>query len=278
MPELPEVEVLRRDLEREVEGKKIKAVEVGLMRAIRRHPNKKHFASKLEDIKIKKVDRKGTYLLIRLETTDVLVVELGGSGQLQREKNPKTARPAHTQVVIGFTQGGELRLVDPKEEAEMFVAAQADLGQMDELNQIGLDPLEESLSWRTFHDMMVAKKTKLKALLMNRQFLAGVGNIYSDEILWSAGIRYDRQSDSVTSQEVRRLYRAMQETLQDAVKHRGTSAGDDEYLDLFGASGGYGSELKVFQRADLPCRRCRSLIEKAKFQGRPTFYCPKCQT
>src|SRR2546425_5555245 len=107
MPELPEVEVMRRDLEREVEGKKIKAVEVSLMRSIRRHPNKRHFATKLEEAKIKKIERKGKYLIFRLDTGDSLVAHLGMSGQLLREKNSKTERDKHTHVVITFSQGGD---------------------------------------------------------------------------------------------------------------------------------------------------------------------------
>ena len=278
MPELPEVEVIRRDLEREVEGKRIKSVDVSQMRSIRRHPNKKHFVSKLEDAKIKKVDRKGKYLLFRLDSGDVLVTHLGMSGQLLREKNPKAERDKHCHVVISFTQGGELRFVDPRQFGEMFVASNDELGRVDELSHLGIDPLEDALSWRTFHDILAAKRTRLKPLLMNQEFLAGIGNIYSDEILWTAGLRHDRPSDSVSTQEVRRLYRAIHETLQDAIKHRGTSAEDEQYVDLFGETGDYQSQLKVYQRAGQPCRRCRTPIEREKFQGRSTFFCPKCQS
>src|SRR5947208_222542 len=140
MPELPEVEVIKRDLEREVEGKKIKAVDVNLMRIIRRHPNKKHFAGKLQDAKIRKVERKGKYLLFRLDTSEVLVVHLGMSGQLLREKNPKAARDKHCHVVITFSQGGELRYVDPRQFGEMFVTPNDEVGKIDELSHLGLDP------------------------------------------------------------------------------------------------------------------------------------------
>jgi formamidopyrimidine-DNA glycosylase len=278
VPELPEVEVIRRDLQREIEGKRIKAVEVLLMRTIRRHPNKKHFMSKLEDTKVRRIDRKGKYLLLRLDSGDVLVTHLGMSGRLLREKNAKTQRDKHCHVVITFTQGGDLRFVDPRQFGEMFVTPGNELGHIDELAHLGVDPLEEPLSWRTFHDILVAKKTRLKALLMNQEVFAGIGNIYSDEILWAAGICYDRQSDTVTSQEARRLYRAMHETLQDAVRHRGTSAEDEQYVDLFGKIGDFQTQLKVYQREGEPCRRCRAPIQRAKFQGRSTFFCPNCQT
>ena len=269
---------MRRDLEREVEGKKIKSVDVNLMRTVRRHPNKKHFANKLLDTKIKKVERKGKYLLFRLDNSDTLVVHLGMSGQLLREKNPKAERDKHCHVVISFTQGGELRFVDPRQFGEMFVATSDEIGKVNEIAHLGLDPLEEALSWRTFHDRLVARKTKIKSLLMSQDFLAGLGNIYSDEILWAAGIRFDRPSETITSQEARRLYRAMHETLQDAIKHRGTSADDEQYVDLFGELGDYQTQLKVYQRAGQPCRRCRTPIDRAKFSGRSTFFCPQCQT
>src|SRR3989442_14658384 len=269
---------MKRDLEREVEGKKIKAVEVGLMRIIRRHPNKKHFATKLQDTKIRKVERKGKYLLFRLDSGEALVVHLGMSGQLLREKNPKTARDKHCHVVITFSQGGELRYVDPRQFGEMFVAPNDEVGKLTELSHLGFDPLEEALSWRTFHDRLIARKPKIKSLLMGQDFLAGIGNIYSDEILWAAGIRYDRPSETITSQEARRLYRAMHETLQDAIKHRGTSAEDEQYVDLFGELGDYQTQLKVYQRTGQACRRCRTPIERAKFSNRTTFFCPQCQT
>ena len=112
---------------------------------------------------------------------------------------------------------------------------------------------------------------------MDQKFVAGIGNIYSDEILWAAGLRYDRSSETLSSQEVRRLYRAMVETLQDAIKHRGSSLADEQYRDLFGAIGEYQKEHKVYDRAGQACRRCRSTIVKVKVNGRSSFLCEQCQ-
>ncbi|MGH9190471.1 MAG: bifunctional DNA-formamidopyrimidine glycosylase/DNA-(apurinic or apyrimidinic site) lyase [Acidimicrobiales bacterium] len=279
MPELPEVETIKRDLEKEVVGRRIKAVEVTGMRSVRRHPNKKHFASKLEGFKIAGVERKGKYLVIRLETGDVLVVHLGMSGQLLRSKGAaRDPVPKHTHVVITFTQGGELRFVDPRTFGEMFVTAPGDLADaVPELAHLGFDPVDDMISWTRFGESLTSRKTKLKTLLMDQRFVAGIGTIYSDEILWGAGLRYDRGSESLSSQEVRRLYRAMVEVLQDAIKHRGSSLGDEQYRDLFGVMGEYQTQHKVYDREGQACRRCRSTVVRQKFAGRSTFLCPQCQ-
>jgi formamidopyrimidine-DNA glycosylase len=118
----------------------------------------------------------------------------------------------------------------------------------------------------------------MKPLLMDQKFIAGLGNIYSDEVLFAAGLRYDRMSDTLSSQEVRRLYRAIQETLQDAIKARGTTLDDEAYVDLFGKPGGFQDELKVYGRTGLPCRRCRTPIQAVKISGRNSYFCPQCQS
>jgi len=279
VPELPEVETLRRDLEKEVVGKRIKQVDVSGMRSIRRHPNKKHFAGKLEGRKIMGIDRRGKYLLVKLEGGDILVVHLGMSGQLLRSKGAAKEKPdKHTHVIITFTQAGRLRFVDPRTFGELFVTTPDELpGEVPELNHLGFDPIDQMMSWTQFAEMLQDKKMKLKALLMDQKFVAGIGNIYSDEILFAAGLRYDRTSDSLSTQEVRRLYRAMVETLQEAIKHRGSSLADEQYRDLFGEIGDFQSLHKVYDREGEACRRCRSTIVRVKANGRSSFLCPQCQ-
>ena len=278
MPELPEVETIRRDLDREVVGKRIKAVEATGLRSIRRHKSKKDFVNKLEGRKITGVIRRGKYLLVKLEGGDALVVHLGMSGQLQRAKGPKDPLAKHTHVVITFTQGGQLRYVDPRTFGELFVTSVDAVEEAcPELAHLGFDPLDDVMSWNAFGAKLQAKKAKLKALLMDQKFIAGIGNMYADEILWAAGLRPDRGSETLSSQEVRRLYRAMVETLQDAIKHRGSSLADEQYRDLFGEVGGYQGEHKVYDLEGKPCRRCRTPIVRTKTAGRSTFFCGQCQ-
>ncbi len=278
MPELPEVEVVRRDLEREIVGLRIKEVEVDGMRSVRRHHNRKQFISRLEGKKFTGVDRRGKYLLCRLDDGDVLVVHLGMSGQLLRCKSSRETRAKHTHVVITFHQGGQLRFVDPRTFGEMFVTELAGVEQqVTELAHLGIDPLARAMSWEHFGYLMSQRHAKLKSLLMDQKFLAGIGNIYSDEILWGAGLRWDRGSDTLTAQEVRRLYRSMMETLQDAVKHRGSSLADAQYVDLYGKPGEFQHHHNVYDRAGLSCPRCRHTIVRMRVGGRSTFFCEACQ-
>jgi formamidopyrimidine-DNA glycosylase len=278
VPELPEVETIRRDLDKEVVGKRIKTVEVSGLRSIRRHKSKKAFISLLEGRKVSLIQRKGKYLLFKLDDDEVLVIHLGMSGQLLRAKGTREPLLKHTHVVITFTQGGQLRYVDPRTFGELFVTSAEELKHdVPELAHLGFDPIEDVMSWTEFGELLAAKKTKLKTLLMDQKFVAGIGNIYSDEILFNAGLRYDRSSEDLTSQEVRRLYRAMIETLQEAVKHRGSSLADEQYRDLFGEVGDFQSQHKVYDREGEPCRRCRSPIVRVKHGSRSGFLCEQCQ-
>jgi formamidopyrimidine-DNA glycosylase len=278
MPELPEVEVVRRDLEREVVGKKIKGVEVDGMRSIRRYRQRKQFTSELDGRKITAVSRRGKYLVMKLDDGNALIVHLGMSGQLLRAKSSREAVPKHTHVTITFTQGGQLRFVDPRTFGEMFVTPYEGIDDaVEELAHLGIDPLESAMSWDYFGELVSQRHLKLKAALMDQKFLAGIGNIYSDEILFNAGLRWDRMSDSLSPEEIRRLYRALVETLQDAVKYRGSSLADQQYVDLFGKKGEYQLHHKVYAREGEACLRCRHVIVRQKTGGRSTFFCSACQ-
>jgi formamidopyrimidine-DNA glycosylase len=299
VPELPEVETLRQDLGKEVVNKKIKSVAVTNGRSVRRHPSAKQFRALLEGRTIKSVGRLGKYLLLFLDNKDTLVLHLGMSGQLLRVKSAKEPKPRHTHVVVTFVQGDELRYVDPRTFGEMFVSsprvdeavangsslpvgmASADGAalrrQVPELAHLGFDPIEDLMSWDRFGLLLRRRRTGLKALLMDQDFVSGIGNLYSDEILFTAGLRYDRPSDGLSATEVRRLYRAMVETLNDAIKHRGSTLVDEQYRDLFGKAGDYQGSHQVYDREGEPCRRCRNPIVRAKVAGRSTFYCEHCQ-
>lgn len=276
MPELPEVEVIRRDLERDTVGKRIKDVQVKLPRIIRRHKNKKEFTDALAGAKITKVDRRGKYLLMHLDSGRVLVMHLGMSGRIERTTGRKSVEK-HTHVVIKFSTGGELRFIDMRQFGELFVAAEDGLDGVKELSHIALDPLGDSFTWQVFSEIVSSRKMKLKSLLMDQKFISGIGNIYSDEILWAAGLRHDRQSDSLTSQEVRRMYRAMQEVLQEGIRHGGVTLEDETYRNLYGKTGEFQQHLKAYGREGEPCRRCRTPIVRERWGNRSTYFCRQCQ-
>jgi formamidopyrimidine-DNA glycosylase len=279
MPELPEVETIRRDLQGEVVGRKIKTVEVRNGRTVRRHATAKQFRTCVESKTITAIDRAGKYLLLRLDDGYTLVVHLGMSGQLQRAKGPKEPKAPHTHAVFTFTQGGQLRFVDPRTFGEIFASAGPEEGteRLPELAHLGFDPLEDVMSWEKFWVLLSSHKAGLKNLMMDQEFVAGIGNMYADEILFAAGLRYDRLSNSLSSQEVRRLYRSMVETLTEAVKRRGSSLADEQYRDLFGEVGDYQGQHQAYDREGQACRRCRATIVKVKSGGRSTYFCDHCQ-
>jgi formamidopyrimidine-DNA glycosylase len=200
------------------------------------------------------------------------------SGQLLRAQ-PKEPNAKHTHVVITFTQGGQLRFVDPRTFGEMFVVSGEHLTEeAPELADLGFDPVDTPIAVTEFARRLLAHRdVKLKALLMDQGFIAGIGNIYSDEILWEAGLRWDRTPGSLSNMEIRRLFRSVVEILHEAVKHRGSTLSDQQYVDVLGRAGDYQSLHNVYDRAGKTCNRCRSTIVKEKFQSRSTFYCPSCQ-
>jgi formamidopyrimidine-DNA glycosylase len=277
MAELPELETVRRELEKEAVGKRFKAPEVTGAKVVRHNGNKKVFQARLEGAKVKSVDRKGRHLVANLDNGELLVIDLGPSGRLEKVA-PKSTPPKGTTVVFSFTQGGQIRLVDPAGGAETFVvAADALSAEVPVIAAGGLDPVADAVSWTSFARVLLARSAKLKTVLMDPEVVAGIGPIYSDEILWEAGLRHDRTSDSLSSQEIRRLFRALVETLHEAVKHRGTTVDDHPFVDLYGKPGGYQDELKVYAREGEPCRRCRAAVVKGRYSNKPLYYCEACQ-
>jgi formamidopyrimidine-DNA glycosylase len=273
MRELPEVEVLRRDLEREVVGKKIKGVEAKSMALLGRYNNRKAFTSQVEGTKIVAVTRRGLHLLLTLDEDRVLVVALGEGGLLRRVGGKDTGLDA-PEVTITFTQHGGVQFGDESGTGEMFVCATDALpAALPALEKLGVDPVDEPMAWTTFAELVLRRNTKMKTLLTDPTVLAGIGDVYADEILFHAGVRYDRISNTLSSQEVRRLYRAVVETLHEAVKYRGTTLPTLPWSDLAGKPGEYQEHLAVYGRDGQLSPRSRAPIQKAKFEGRWTYFC-----
>lgn len=271
--ELPEVETVRRDLEREIIGRKVKMAEAASMKCLRRYHNRKSFTSRLEGAKISDVRRVGLYVVIELSTESLLVLSLGSSGSPRRNAN-KHPRVDGTEVVISFTQYGQLRFVDPQGSGQMFlVPGDALETELPEITSYGLDPVATPVSWTHMGRLLLQRKSKLKALLTDDTFVVGIGNIYADEILFEAGLRYDRICNTLSTQEIRRLHRSLVGTMHDAMKYRGTSVPDRPFTDPFGQPGGFASHLKVWGRQGQLSERSRAPIKRAKFRGIWTYYC-----
>jgi formamidopyrimidine-DNA glycosylase len=277
MVELPELETLRRELEKEALGKRFKAPEVHSTKSVARAGAKKAFQERVEGAKVKSVDRRQSALVANLDSGDGLVFLLGDGGRLEKA-TPKDPVAKGTVATFAFTQGGSIRVIDPDGSTELLVGSGAELREMaPELSAGGLDPVADAVSWTEFARLLLGRSAKLKVVLTDPTAVAGIGPVYSDEILWEAGLRHDRTSDSVSSQEIRRLYRALVETLHEAVKHRGTTTEEHPFADLYGKPGDYQQELKVFGREGEPCRRCRAPVQKGRFQNRPIYFCAQCQ-
>jgi formamidopyrimidine-DNA glycosylase len=272
VPELPEVETLRRDLEPLLVGRTIAAVAVTGARSVRRHCAPADFVRRLEGREVTVVARRGKYLLTSLDTGDVLVVHLGMSGQVLLAPDPDAPRPPHTHVTLTTEAGTQLRFVDPRTFGEVFVTS----ADVPELHNLGVDALDLAVR-QPFAALLASRRTMLKPLLMNQRVLAGLGNIYSDEILFAARLRFDRRSDSLSAHEVRRLHGALHDILADAIEHRGSSLADQQYRDLFGVVGRYQGRHQVYDREGKPCPRCRAPIVRIKYGGRSHFSCSHCQ-
>ncbi len=299
MPELPEVETVRVSLARDMIGRKIKSVTVTNGRVVRRHKSAKDFRALLEGHSIKAVQRLGKYLIMELDNSNHLVIHLGMSGQLLRAKGAKDAKPKHTHVVISFTQGEELRYVDPRTFGELFVSvrppedaeieiskfARLSIGgegvglrhQIPELAHLGIDPFEDQIGWDRFAAILRSRSTALKLVLTDQDIIAGIGNIYADESLFAAALMYDRSAESLSTIEIRRLHRAITEILTEAIKRGGSTLADEQFVNPDGKPGNYQEYHQVYNREGLPCYQCRQPIKRVTLRGRSTFFCEKCQ-
>ena len=276
MTYLPEVEVIRKELEKEVQGKRFKAVNVKSANAVTRHRNRPEFYKLLDGRKIESLTRRGRLLLFELDEEQTLVISLGSRGTLSRESTNMEAGP-DTQFTASFTTGGALHLVDPAKEAELFVVPTAELEGIPELATGGIDALADMFTWHAFAQELMVRQQLLALLLRDETFILGLGDLYADEILWSAGLSGLRRSNSLTSQEVRRLYRAIFEVLYEAVKQGGIEVAEEDVEEDDEQE--YGEFVKVYERAGEPCIRCRRPIVRIELEGGAVmFSCSACQT
>ena len=270
--ELPEIETIRRDLDRDLPGRKIKSAEAASMAVLEGYHNRKQFTSQLEGRKVASVRRAGLHICIEID--DHYIVMRLGPGALLRRQRAKEARQSGTELTITFTQGGQLRLVDPAGDSQVrVVLAETIFQDLPELDRLGLDPIGELISWTDFAGRVFGRDALLKDLLCDNSFLVGIGDVYSDEILFAAGLRHERRTDSLSSQEVRRLYRAVVEVVHNAVKYRGTNLEERPFLDIHGAPGVYQDHLAVYGRAGDLSPRSRAPILRTKYKNRWTYYC-----
>ena len=271
--ELPEIETYRRDLERDAVGRKIKSVDVNAMKSLPHHRTKKTVSDPLVGAKIAAVERRGMQLLLTLNNDHTIVISLGETGYLWRGATRESEQD-DVQVVITFTQGGDLRLIDADATSELAVVAN---DALDEVlvpeSELGLDLMVRPVTWMEFRQIVLSRNDKLKAMLLSPEAFVGIGDIYSDEILFDAGLKYDRPCSSLTTQEVRRLYQSIVGIMHEAIKYRGTSLERRPFFDLNNAEGEYASHLAVYGREGDLSQRSRRPIRKATFMKKPVYFC-----
>ncbi|WP_124726953.1 DNA-formamidopyrimidine glycosylase [Staphylospora marina] len=272
MPELPEVETVRRTLQRLVVGKTIEDVEVRLPRIIRR-PDPEEFKFCLAGATIAGVERRGKFLKI-LCPPWTLVSHLRMEGKY-RVANRDEPLEKHTHVIFRFTDGTELRYRDVRQfgTMDLFRAGEED-GQAP-LSKLGPEPLSDAFDVQWFRRELARRTTKIKALLLNQEFLAGLGNIYVDESLFAAGIHPERSASSLTVDEAGRLHAEIRRVLAEAIEAGGSSV--RSYVNGEGEMGYFQLRIKVYGRKGEPCMKCATPIIRTVVAGRGTHWCPVCQ-
>jgi formamidopyrimidine-DNA glycosylase len=277
--ELPEAEVLRRDLEREVVGKRAKDVAVETPSVLKPwHRTRPEFAALLEGRRIASVRRRGNVMLLELDEGLTWLVDPGVQGSLHLETATATLG-TDTHVAVAFATGGALHISESGREPTLRtgVVPSEEADDAAGVSRDALDLLADTPTWIEFGRYLMASDEQLKLLLCDPKRFLGLGPVYSDEILWEAGLRHDRMSATLTPQEIRRLYRAAHEVLVAAMKASGSALEDaepDTFTDEDGAAAGH---LNVYGREGLACPRCRTPIERTRLKRTMvTFHCPRC--
>jgi formamidopyrimidine-DNA glycosylase len=282
MPELPEVETVRRGLAAHVVGRYVERVEVGRERTVRRM-GREALIHGLSGTTILAANRRGKYLLCPLDSGEELMIHLRMSGRVLIAE-PGASRPPHTHVVAHLAASGEasaieLWFVDPRTFGEVLVfdpeqAAQ----QVPELSRLGPDPLVDHFTPEVLAQRLTRKRGSLKAALLDQSVVAGIGNIYADEIMHRARLRWSREPHRMSRPTIERLHQSIVEVLQDAVASGGSTLDDTQYVDVVGATGSYQHAHRVYGRAGEPCLTCgRARISRTVVAGRSTCYCAVCQ-
>jgi formamidopyrimidine-DNA glycosylase len=269
MPELPEVETVRRGLAATLSGRRITSVEIHERRL--RQPIAADFASTLAGRRIERVRRRAKYLLLDLDDGAIWLVHLGMTGTLVVLPAAEPRRP-HTHVVASLDDGRTLRFHDPRRFGLMRVAPADDLS---ELVALGPEPLDAAFSAAFLHEVARRQRRAVKSLLMDQQVVAGLGNIYVNEILFGAGVRPSRRTSRVTRADAERIVAETGRVLSEAITLRGSSISD--YRDERGEPGAFQHSFRVYERAGQPCRRCDGVIRRRVIVGRSSFFCPGCQ-
>jgi len=272
MPELPEVETVRRTLDERIRGLEIVAVDV-LQRALR-VPVSADFGRRLTGKTVVRVARRGKYLVTFMEGNWAWVCHLGMSGKLVFFKQ-KAPRDKHDHIVVRFREGGELRFNDPRRFGLSIVMPEPELESWPSIALLGVEPLSGALDGAYLYESLHRSRRRVWDVLMDQRVIAGLGNIYVNEVLFRARVRPTVRAWRISRRSAGDIAAAIPAILEEAIRWRGTSFSD--YRDSNDRRGTFQSRLLVYDRAGESCLVCRSPIKRKSIGNRSTFYCPKCQ-
>ncbi|MFE1928023.1 bifunctional DNA-formamidopyrimidine glycosylase/DNA-(apurinic or apyrimidinic site) lyase [Streptomyces asoensis] len=279
MPELPEVEVVRRGLERWVARRTVADAEVLHPRAVRRHPaGGEDFARRLEGHRIGTPSRRGKYLWLPLaDSGQAILAHLGMSGQLLVQP-PGAPDEKHLRVRVRFADevDTELRFVDQRTFGGLSLHDTGPDGLPDVIAHIARDPLDPLFDEEAFHQALRRRRTTIKRALLDQSLISGVGNIYADEALWRARLHYDRPTGNFTRPRTGELLGHVRDVMNAALSVGGTSF-DSLYVNVNGESGYFDRSLDAYGREGLPCRRCGTPMRRRPWMNRSSYFCPVCQ-
>lgn len=291
MPELPEVETIRRGLVPHLPGRRVARVEVRCPRILV-HPSPEAFRRALEGQTFQGLDRVGKLLILELDAS-TLLVHLGMTGQLTLrdpsradepfrrhpvtglERTRQHAPDAHTHLLLHLDDGSCLCYRDVRKFGRWWLYPRQAARSYPPLERLGPDPLTPEYRWEDFERALAGTRRAVKAVLLDQSVLAGVGNIYADEALFAAGIRPSRRADRLSRAARRRLFEAVPRVLRQAIEGRGTTFSD--YRDARGEPGTHQEALAVYGRGGQPCPACGQALVRSTVAGRTSTWCPRCQ-
>ncbi|WP_429971007.1 DNA-formamidopyrimidine glycosylase [Fructilactobacillus sp. Tb1] len=273
MPELPEVETVRQGLIKLVKGATIKSVEVLYPKMINMPADE--FEKILAGKKIMDIDRRGKYLLFRLSDDYTLMSHLRMEGKYEVQPEG-TERPKHTLVVFHLTDGRELRYKDTRMFGKMALVKTEDVyTKLSGLSKIGPEPTEQDLKFDYMKQIFHKSHRNIKGFLLDQSKIAGLGNIYCDEVLWMSKINPEQKTNELSDAEIERLRKNIIKEIAAAIKGHGTTV--HSYSNAYGEAGSFQNQLHAYGRKGEPCERCGTPMEKIKVAQRGTTFCPKCQ-
>jgi len=274
LPELPEVETIRRSLTEKLAGLTIDNLDIYFEKIVKEPTDIDRFKEIVTGKKIKGLDRLGKYLLLQLSDNYIIVIHLRMTGRLLYVADYEDVTK-HTHLIFHLGNNYHLRFVDVRKFGTIYLLKDNELDTIKGLAHLGPEPLSENFTAQVFADSLKKKSKKIKQVLLDQDIVAGLGNIYADEVLFESHILPDRPANSLKAEEVEELYKSIIKIIKEAIDHRGTTFSD--YVDGEGKKGEHQDHLKVYQRTEQPCSRCQCPIKKEKIAGRSSHYCPGCQ-